>query len=61
MGCLMLTFLYLGCEYDELKSPISLVHEIALKRSLPVSFEVNTYHVPPTSFSEVFCVAEPVF
>ncbi len=26
---------------DALKSEISLVHEIALKRNLPVNFEVN--------------------
>jgi hypothetical protein len=39
---LSVIFIYcLGCEYDELKSPISLVHEIALKRSLTVLFEVN--------------------
>ena len=29
-----------GSEYDELKSPISLVHEVALKRNLQVHFEV---------------------
>ena len=28
-------------EYDDLKSPISLVHEIALKRNLSVSFAVT--------------------
>ena len=31
-----------GSEYDELKSPISLAHEIALKRNLTVYFEVRT-------------------
>ena len=30
-------------EEDELKSEISLVHEIALKRSMPVEFEVCTH------------------
>ena len=30
-----------GSEYDELKSPISLAHEIALKRNLTVYFEVR--------------------
>lgn len=36
-----------GTEYDELKSPISLVHEIALKRNLPVSFVVVRETGPP--------------
>jgi len=36
-----------GSEYDELKSPISLVHEIALKRNLQVQFEVSKETGPP--------------
>lgn len=32
---------------DDLKSPISLVHEIALKRGLPVNFEVTRESGPP--------------
>merc|ERR1719300_1591588 len=36
-----------GIEYDELKSPISLVHEIALKRNLQVYFEVVREAGPP--------------
>ena len=32
---------------SELKSPISLVHEIALKRNLPVVFEVVSENGPP--------------
>merc|ERR1719189_1719829 len=34
-------------EYDELKSPISLVHEVALKRNLQVHFEVTRETGPP--------------
>ncbi|GIY76273.1 hypothetical protein CDAR_557431 [Caerostris darwini] len=34
-------------ESDDLKSPISLVHEIALKRSLAVNFEVTRESGPP--------------
>jgi len=34
-------------EYDDLKSPISLVHEIALKRNLSVSFAVVKETGPP--------------
>merc|ERR1719412_1715227 len=34
-------------EYDELKSPISLVHEVALKRNLQVHFEVTRESGPP--------------
>ncbi|XP_041360861.1 double-stranded RNA-binding protein Staufen homolog isoform X2 [Gigantopelta aegis] len=34
-------------EDDELKSEISLVHEIALKRSMPVDFEVTKESGPP--------------
>ena len=34
-------------EYDELKSPISLVHEVALKRNLQVHFEVGISFFPP--------------
>lgn len=34
-------------ESDDLKSPISLVHEIALKRSLAVNFEVTKESGPP--------------
>ena len=30
-----------GDDGDELKSEISLVHEIALRRNLPVNFEVS--------------------
>ena len=37
----MLNYKCLGVEYDELKSPISLVHEVALKRNLPVTFTVS--------------------
>ena len=33
-------------EYDELKSPISLVHEVALKRNLQVHFEVGISFFP---------------
>ena len=39
-----------GLENDpnaDLKSPISLVHEIALKRNLPVNFEVVSEKGPP--------------
>jgi len=36
-----------GSEYDELKSPISLVHEVALKRNLQVQFEVSKETGPP--------------
>jgi len=36
-----------GSEYDELKSPISLVHEVALKRNLQVHFEVTRETGPP--------------
>merc|ERR1719282_51358 len=36
-----------GIEYDDLKSPISLVHEIALKRNLQVYFEVVREAGPP--------------
>jgi len=36
-----------GSEYDELKSPISLAHEIALKRNLQVYFEVVRETGPP--------------
>merc|ERR1719391_1167582 len=36
-----------GSEYDELKSPISLAHEIALKRNLVVKFEVTRETGPP--------------
>lgn len=36
-----------GNESDDLKSPISLVHEIALKRSLTVNFEVTRESGPP--------------
>lgn len=36
-----------GSEYDELKSPISLAHEIALKRNLTVYFEVVRETGPP--------------
>jgi double-stranded RNA-binding protein Staufen len=36
-----------GSEYDELKSPISLAHEIALKRNLTVYFEVTRETGPP--------------
>merc|ERR1711936_820418 len=36
-----------GLEYDDLKSPISLVHEIALKRNLQVYFEVVREAGPP--------------
>jgi len=36
-----------GSEYDELKSPISLAHEIALKRNLVVQFEVTRETGPP--------------
>ena len=36
-----------GTEYDELKSPISLAHEIALKRDLQVYFEVVRETGPP--------------
>jgi len=36
-----------GSEYDELKSPISLVHEIALKRNLLVQFDVTRETGPP--------------
>ncbi|XP_035213762.1 double-stranded RNA-binding protein Staufen homolog isoform X1 [Stegodyphus dumicola] len=36
-----------GDESDDLKSPISLVHEIALKRSLAVNFEVTRESGPP--------------
>ena len=39
-----------GLENDpnaDLKSPISLVHEIALKRNLPVNFEVISEKGPP--------------
>jgi len=36
-----------GTEYDELKSPISLVHEVALKRNLPVAFTVVRETGPP--------------
>ncbi|CAG2064009.1 unnamed protein product, partial [Timema podura] len=39
-----------GIELDpnaELKSPISLIHEIALKRNLPVIFEVISEKGPP--------------
>merc|ERR1719219_388020 len=36
-----------GSEYDELKSPISLVHEVALKRNLQVHFEVTRESGPP--------------
>lgn len=36
-----------GDESDDLKSPISLVHEIALKRSLAVNFEVIRESGPP--------------
>lgn len=31
----------------ELKSPISLVHEVALKRNMPVAFEVTQESGPP--------------
>ena len=35
---------YLGAtEHDELKSPISLVHEMALKRNLQVEFSVSNF------------------
>jgi len=36
-----------GIEYDDLKSPISLVHEIALKRNFQVYFEVIREAGPP--------------
>merc|ERR1712106_1111880 len=36
-----------GSEYDELKSPISLAHEIALKKGLVVKFEVTRETGPP--------------
>jgi len=36
-----------GSEYDELKSPISLAHEIALKRNMTVYFEVVRETGPP--------------
>jgi len=36
-----------GAEYDELKSPISLVHEVALKRNLSVAFSVVRETGPP--------------
>merc|ERR1719356_1989505 len=36
-----------GIEYDDLKSPISLAHEIALKRNLQVYFEVVRETGPP--------------
>ncbi|XP_023326146.1 double-stranded RNA-binding protein Staufen homolog 2 isoform X2 [Eurytemora carolleeae] len=36
-----------GVEYDDLKSPISLVHEVALKRNLPVTFTVVRENGPP--------------
>jgi len=36
-----------GSEYDELKSPVSLVHEVALKRNLQVQFEVSKETGPP--------------
>jgi len=36
-----------GLEYDDLKSPISLVHEIALKRNFQVYFEVVREAGPP--------------
>jgi len=36
-----------GAEYDDLKSPISLVHEIALKRNLTVAFSVVKESGPP--------------
>lgn len=32
---------------DDLKSPISLVHEMALKRNLTVAFEVQSEKGPP--------------
>ena len=34
-------------EFDDLKSPISLVHESALKRNLKVTFEVTRETGPP--------------
>lgn len=36
-----------GGEGDDLKSPVSLVHELALKRNLPVTFEVIQEAGPP--------------
>jgi len=36
-----------GADYDELKSPISLVHEVALKRNLAVTFSVVRETGPP--------------
>lgn len=54
MSCCLMTFYFAGIncglENDpnaDLKSPISLVHEIALKRNLPVNFEVVSEKGPP--------------
>lgn len=34
-------------KYADSKSPISLVHEIAMKENLPVSFEIESEEGPP--------------
>ena len=46
-----------GSEYDELKSPISLAHEIALKRNLTVYFEVRRVNLCVLiTLSSIFCL-----
>ncbi|XP_064473325.1 double-stranded RNA-binding protein Staufen homolog 2-like [Ornithodoros turicata] len=44
-----------GADGDDLKSPVSLVHELALKRNLPVSFEVIQEAGPPHMRTFVTC------